>query len=147
MDKMRAMELVLEAKSMKGLTFSEIAEAVDRHTVWTTSALLGQQQMSMTEADAVVDLLGLDMDVARALQAPADKGSLDGPVPTDPLIHRFHEIVQVYGTTLRSVIQEEFGDGLMSSTDFRIDVERIADPAGDRVRVILDGRFEPYRKW
>ncbi|GAB2866046.1 cyanase [Actinocorallia aurea] len=147
MDKMRAMELVLEAKARKGLTFSEIAEAVDRHTVWTTSALLGQQQMSMSEADAVVDLLGLDMDVARALQAPADKGSLPAPVPTDPLIHRFHEIVQVYGTTLKAVIQEEFGDGVMSSTDFRIDVQRIADPDGDRVRVTLDGRFEPFRKW
>ncbi|MDX6739517.1 cyanase [Actinocorallia sp. A-T 12471] len=147
MDKMRAMELILEAKARKGLTFSEIAEAVDQHTVWTTSALLGQQQMSMAEADAVVDLLGLDIDVARALQSPADKGSLPAGVPTDPLIHRFHEIVQVYGTTLKSIICEEFGDGLMSSTDFRLDIERVADPAGDRVRVTLDGRFEPYRKW
>lgn len=147
MEKMRAMELILEAKARKGLTFSEIAEAVDQHTVWTTSALLGQQQMSMTEADAVVDLLGLDVEVARALQQPSMKGSLDGPVPTDPLIYRFYEIVQVYGSTLKSLIHEEFGDGIMSAIDFRMDIERVAHPQGDRVKIILDGKFLPYRKW
>lgn len=147
MDKMRAMELILEAKAKKGLTFSEIAEAVDQHTVWTTSALLGQQQMSMREADAVVDLLGLDLEVARALQRPAHKGSVGAQVPADPVIHRFYEIVQVYGTTLKALIHEEFGDGVMSSVDFKLDITRVPDEEGDRVKVVLDGRFEPYRKW
>ena len=145
MDKMRAMELILEAKAKKGLTFSEIAEAMDRHTVWATSALLGQQQMSMREADAVVDLLGLDVEVARALQRPANKGPQE--TPTDPVIHRFHEIVQIYGTTLKALIHEEFGDGVMSSVDFKLDITRVADGEGDRIKVVLDGRFVPYRKW
>jgi cyanate lyase len=147
MDKTRATELILEAKAKRGLTFSEIAEAVDRHTVWTTSALLGQQQMSMREADAVVDLLGLDTDVARALQQPAHKGPGDLRAPTDPVIHRFHEIVQVYGDTLKALIHEEFGDGVMSSVDFTLDVVRVPDENGDRVRVVMDGRFVPYTKW
>jgi cyanate lyase len=146
MDKMRAMELILAAKAMKGLTFSEIAEAVDQHTVWTTSALLGQQQMSMKEADALVDLLGLDIEVARALQAAPMRGAAE-PVPVDPLIYRFHEINQVYGTTLKALIHEEFGDGIMSAIDFQMDIERVPDPAGDRVKVTLNGKFLPYRKW
>ena len=146
MDKMRAMELILAAKTIKGLTFSEIAEAVDQHTVWTTSALLGQQQMSMKEADAIVDLLGLDIEVARALQDAPMRGTAE-PVPADPLIYRFYEINQVYGTTLKALINEEFGDGIMSAIDFQMDIERVPDPAGDRVKVTLNGKFLPYRKW
>ncbi|MEO5875313.1 MAG: cyanase, partial [Streptosporangiaceae bacterium] len=74
------------------------------------------------------------------------RGSAE-PVPADPLIYRFHEINQVYGTTLKALIHEEFGDGIMSAVDFRMDVERVPDAAGDRVRVTLDGKFLPYRRW
>jgi cyanate lyase len=147
MDKQSATEAILAAKEKKGLTFAKIAEAVGRHPVWTTSALLGQQQMSEKEAAAVIALLDLSDEVATALQRFPDKGSLPGPVPTDPLIYRFHEIVQVYGTTLKALIHEEFGDGIMSAIDFEMDIDRIPDPKGDRVKVTLNGKFLPYRKW
>jgi cyanate lyase len=75
------------------------------------------------------------------------KGSLDAAVPTDPLIYRFYELVQVYGTTLKALIHEEFGDGIMSAIDFEMRLERTADPHGDRVRIVMDGKFLPYKKW
>jgi cyanate lyase len=147
MNKQSATEAVLAAKEEKGLTFARIAEAVGRSPVWTTSAILGQQQMSDKEAAEVVALLDLPAGVATALRRFPDKGSLPGPVPTDPLIYRFHEIVQVYGTTLKALIHEEFGDGIMSAIDFEMDIERVPDPKGDRVKVTLNGKFLPYRKW
>ncbi|MFD0854641.1 cyanase [Actinomadura adrarensis] len=147
MEKQSATEAILAAKEEKGLTFAQIAEAVGRHPVWTTSALLGQQQMSEKEAAAVAAVLDLPDEVAAQLQRFPTKGSLPETVPTDPLIYRFHEIVQVYGTTLKALIHEEFGDGIMSAIDFEMDIERVPDPKGDRVKVTLNGKFLPYRKW
>jgi cyanate lyase len=142
-----ATERIVAAREAAGLSWHAIAEHIGRHPVWTTSALLGQQRMDAAEADAVVELLGLDVDVSAALQQQPSKGSLDPTVPTDPLIYRFYEIVQVYGTTLKALIEEEFGDGIMSAIDFEMHLERKADPKGDRVVVTLDGKFLPYRKW
>jgi cyanate lyase len=142
-----ATERILAAKEARGISFGAIAEHVGRHPVWTASALLGQQRMDPAEADAVTELLGLDADVSAALQRQPSKGSLDPTVPTDPLIYRFYEIVQVYGTTLKALIEEEFGDGIMSAIDFEMHLERRPDPKGDRVVVTLDGKFLPYRKW
>src|SRR5258708_3447037 len=105
---------ILAAKASKGLTWQQIADAAGRHVVWTTSALLGQQTMSADEAGKVVKLLGLGQDVQAALRDFAMKGSLPQSPPTDPLIYRFHEIIQVYGTTLKAIIHEQFGDGIMS---------------------------------
>ena len=140
-------ETVLAAKLAKRLTWKELAAACGRSEVWTTSALLGQQAMGAEEAAAVAQLLGLGEEEVTLLQVPPSKGSLGATTSTDPLIYRFHEIVQVYGTTIKELIHENFGDGIMSAIDFEMRVERIPDPKGDRVKVIMHGKFLPYRKW
>jgi len=138
---------ILAAKQLKGLTFEAIAKAVGRHKVWVTSALLGQSTMSAEEAQKAVAVLGLEPDVALALQEMPSKGSVGQTVPVDPLIYRFHEITQVYGTTLKAIIHEMFGDGIMSAIDFTLDVQKQEDPKGDRVVVTMNGKFLPYKKW
>ena len=142
---------IIAAKKQKGLTFEEIAKAVGRHKVWVTAALMGQATMSKEEAEKAVSILGLGEGVASAvaaaLQEPPMKGSLENTVPVDPLIYRFHEITQVYGTTIKAIIHEMFGDGIMSAIDFEIDIQKKEDPKGDRVVVTLNGKFLPYRKW
>lgn len=142
-----ATALILEAKSRKGVTFEQIGKAVGRHKVWVTSALLGQSTMSAEEATKAVGILGLGVEVAAALQEIPSKGSVGQPVPVDPLIYRFHEITQVYGTTLKAIIHEMFGDGIMSAIDFELDVQKKEDPKGDRVVVTMNGKFLPYKKW
>lgn len=143
----QATERILEAKRLKGLTFEQIAMAVHRHKVWVTAALFGQAPMSRDEAHAAVELLGLGPDVAEALQQIPMKGALDSTVPVDPLIYRFHEITQVYGTTIKAIIHEMFGDGIMSAIDFEMDIQKKEDPKGDRVVITYNGKFLPYRKW
>jgi cyanate lyase len=135
------------AREEAGVTWRALAEAVGRSPEWTTAALLGQGTLNGEQAAAVVEALGLGDDVARALQRPPHKGSLETTVPTDPLIYRFHEITQVYGTTIKELIHEEFGDGIMSAIDFEMTIARRPDPKGDRVVVTLDGKFLPYRTW
>ncbi|WP_342505692.1 cyanase [Sporosarcina sp. FSL K6-2383] len=142
-----ATEVILLAKRDKGLTFDEIAAVVGRHPVWTASAIMGQASMSAEEADKLVNLLELDASVSTSLQQIPLKGSLDESIPVDPLLYRFHEILQVYGTTIKGVIHEKFGDGIMSAIDFTMDIDKKEDPAGDRVVVTLDGKFLPYKKW
>lgn len=121
-----------------------VIEAIDRPLAWTTVALLGQHQMTADQADAAVALLDLGDDVREALQLQPTRGSLDAPVPTDPTIYRFYELLQVYGPTIKELIHEKFGDGIMSAINFRLDVARVPDPARDRV-VTLDGKFLPYQ--
>ena len=142
---------ILAAKQAKGLSWEEIAKAVGRHPVWTTAALLGQHPMSPEEAQKAVKVLGLGEDVVSAvvsaLQEFPMRGSLESAVPVDSLIYRFYEIIQVYGTTLKAIIHEKFGDGILSAIDFEMDIQKKEDPKGDRVVVTLNGKFLPYRKW
>ena len=147
MTRQEATNLILEAKRAKNLTFAGIAEVVKRDKVWTTAALLGQASMSKDEAAAAVNHLGLPSEVGTLLQECPMKGSLDTTVPVDPLIYRLHEVTQVYGTTIKALIHEMFGDGIMSAIDFELDIERVPDPHGDRVKVTYSGKFLPYRKW
>jgi cyanate lyase len=142
-----ATRFILEAKQAKGLTFEAIARAVGRHVVWTTAALLGQASMSKEEAHSAIQVLGLEQDVALALQSFPMKGSLEASVPVDPLLYRLHEITQVYGTTIKAIIHEMFGDGIMSAIDFELSIGRVPDPHGERVKVTYNGKFLPYRKW
>lgn len=142
-----ATERILAAKKEKGVTFEAVAKAVGRHKVWVTSALMGQATMSAEEAQKAVAVLGLGADVASALQDIPSKGSVGETVPVDPLIYRFHEITQVYGTTLKALIHEMFGDGIMSAIDFEMDIQKKEDPKGDRVVVTMNGKFLPYKKW
>lgn len=138
---------ILAAKLAKGLTWEHLAQAVGQSKVWATAALLGQMQMSNEEAKAVAGLLDLDeMETALLATCPS-RGSLGREVPTDALIYRFYEIIQVYGTTLKAVIEEEFGDGIMSAIDFSMTVERVPDPNGDRVKVTMNGKFLPYKRY
>ena len=141
-----ATEQILMAKKKYDLTFEDIAQKVGRHKVWTTAALLGQHPMSPEEADVVVDLLELEPEVAEALQEIPLRGSLDSDVPVDPTIYRIHEITQVYGTTIKALIHEEFGDGIMSAINFKMNIEKVEDLEGERVRITYEGKFLPY-KW
>ncbi len=147
MTRTEATTQILAAKQAKGLTFETIATAVGRHKVWVTAALMGQATMSADEANAAARVLGLGPEVAEALQDIPLKGSLENPVPVDPLLYRFHEITQVYGTTIKALIHEMCGDGIMSAIDFEMDIQKVEDPKGDRVIVTYNGKFLPYKKW
>jgi cyanate lyase len=145
MTKQEAAATVRAAKVQLGLTWAQIAEAVGRPVAWTTTALLGQHPMSEQEASGAAALLELDKATEAALRLQPTRGALDAPVPTDPTIYRFYEVLQVYGPTIKELIHEEFGDGIMSAINFRMDIAREADPAGDRVVVTLNGKFLPYQ--
>jgi cyanate lyase len=142
-----ATQQILAAKQERGLTFTAIAQELGRSKEWATAALLGQAAMNAEEAESVINMLELDGAVAQALQEYPMKGSLPDSVPVDPLIYRFHEITQVYGTTLKALIHEMFGDGIMSAIDFTMSIEKVEDPKGDRVKVTYNGKFLPYKKW
>ncbi|HUY52782.1 MAG TPA: cyanase [Streptosporangiaceae bacterium] len=142
--KKEAAEAVRAAKARLGLTWAQLAEAVGRPVAWTTSALLGQQPMSAAEAEAAGSVLDLDADVRQALQLQPTRGALESVVPADPTMYRFYEVLLVYGPTIKELIHEQFGDGIMSAINFRLDVSRVPHPAGDRVLVTLDGKFLPY---
>jgi len=137
----------LTTKLKKGLTWAQIAKEVGRSPVWTTAALLGQMTMNREEAQQAAKLLGLTDDEMALLQVVPMRGSLDSAVPVDPTIYRFHELVQVYGTTWKELIHEEFGDGIMSAIDYEMSLERMPDPKGDRVKIVMHGKFLPYRKY
>jgi len=139
-------EQLLRAKKQKGLTFADLEQVLGRDEVWIAALFYGQASASEDEAQKLVSALGLGPDIAEALTECPLKGL--GPiVPTDPLIYRFYEIMQVYGMPLKAVIHEKFGDGIMSAIDFNMDVDREEDPKGDRVRITMSGKFLPYKKW
>ncbi|WP_297391678.1 cyanase [Acidiferrobacter sp.] len=140
-------ERIIEAKREKGLSFKTLAERVGRSEVWTTAALLGQMGMGEAEAAAAAQALGLDARAQALLCECPTKGSLNPLVPVDPLLYRFYEILQVYGTTIKALIHEKCGDGIMSAIDFEMAIERVADPKGDRIKVTMNGKFLPYRVW
>ena len=139
---------ILAAKLAKGLTWKEIVDEIGGGTaVYLTAALIGQMKLRPEQADRAARLFDLDDDEKRLLQEIPYRGSLPTTVPTDPLIYRFYELVQVYGTTWKELIQEEFGDGIMSAIDFDMTIERQPDPKGDRVKLILSGKFVPYKEY
>jgi len=143
--KHEAADAVRAATVRLGLSWAQLADTVGEPVAWTVSELLGQQPMTREQAANAVQALGLGEDVRDALELQPTRGALDAPVPADPTIYRFYEIVQVYGPTIKELIHEEFGDGIMSAINFRFDVKRVPDPAGDRVVVTLDGKFLPYQ--
>jgi cyanate lyase len=138
-------QAVLDAKTRLGLTWAQLAETIDAPLAWVTSALLGQHPMSKAQAETAAQVLELGDDVVAALQAQPTRGALEDVVPTDPTIYRFYEVLQVYGPTIKELIHEKFGDGIMSAINFKIDVDRREDPAGERVVVTLDGKYLKYQ--
>ena len=142
-------EVLLDAKEEKGLTFEELGKKVGRSEVWVAALLYGQMQATSEEAGKIVGALGLEEDQEAFeyfLTSFPNKG-LGPVVPTDPLIYRLYEITQVFGYPFKSVVHEKFGDGIMSAIDFSFHVEKEEDPNGDRVKVIMSGKFLPYKKF
>ena len=140
-------ELIVAARLRQGRSWADVAAAVGASKEWVTAACLGQMAFSEAQAATVVELFDLPGEAQPLLTASPYRGSLPTAVPTDPLIYRFYELVSVYGTTFKALIDEEFGDGIMSAIDFSMDVSRQADPAGDRVQIVMSGKFLPYRTY
>lgn len=135
---------IVAARLAKGLTWQQLAEAVDKPLVWTIAALQGQHPIPVDTSRTLVALLGLDESVVPVLAAVPMRGGLPTAVPTDPTIYRFYEALQVYGGAIKELIHEEFGDGIMSAINFSVDVKRKPHPDGERVVVTFDGKFLPY---
>jgi cyanate lyase len=144
MTKSEAAEHIVAARIRKGLTWGGIAEEIDAPVVWCVAALLGQHPVPAAQAQRVCALLDLDPSIAESLQLQPARG-LDPALLSDPTIYRFHEALAVYGPALKELIHEEFGDGIMSAINFKVDIARRADPDGDRVVVTFDGKFLDYR--
>jgi cyanate lyase len=137
---------LLEAKRKKKLSFSDLGKAIGHDEVWAAAVIYRQASADEEDAKKLASTLGLGGEIANELAQCPTKGL--GPiVPTDPLIYRFYEIMQVYGMPMKAVIHEKFGDGIMSAIDFSVHVDREADPKGDRVKVTMSGKFLPYKKF
>jgi cyanate lyase len=137
-------EQIVAARLAKGLTWQQLADAIDKPVVWTTSALLGQHPIPTESARTLVDMLGLDESTVPVLAAVPTRGGLSTAVPTDPTIYRFYEALQVYGGAIKELVHEQFGDGIMSAINFSVNFEKKQHPGGDRVVVTFDGKFLPY---
>ncbi|HZY16972.1 MAG TPA: cyanase [Ramlibacter sp.] len=140
-------EKIISAKVSRGITWEEVASKVGQSKEWTTALCLGQMTATAEQARTIGEIFGLGGEEQKWLQVVPYKGSLPTQVPTDPLIYRWYEIVSVYGTTIKALIHEEFGDGIMSAIDFSMDITREPDPKGDRVNVVLSGKFLPYKTY
>ena len=140
-------DLIYAAKISKGIKWADVADKLMLSKEWTTAACLGQMTLTKAQAELVGKIFGLPAQAVLLLQVVPYKGSLPSAVPTDPLIYRWYEIVNVYGTTIKELIHEEFGDGIMSAIDFSMDIKREPDPKGDRVHVVLSGKFLPYKTY
>lgn len=140
-------QMILAAKVRKGIKWSQVAEAISLSKEWTTAGCLGQMTFDKTQAEVLGKLFDLPDEAVAWLQIVPFKGSLPTAIPTDPLIYRWYELVNVYGTTIKELIHEEFGDGIMSAIDFSMDIQRQEDPKGDRVNVVLSGKFLPYKSY
>ena len=141
-------ETILDAKRRKGLSWKQIANAAGPGSpILYTAALLGQMTLTKTEAENASRLLSLSEAEAAMLTETPWRGSLPTVPPSDPLVYRFYELVQTYGTTWKALIEEEFGDGIMSAIDFDMEIGREANPKGDRVRVTMSGKFLPYKRY
>jgi cyanate lyase len=138
---------LLAAKQRLGLSFAALGEQLGADEVWVAALLYGQATATAEQAATLLQALELEASLASQLTRYPVKGALDPVLPTDPLLYRFYEILQVYGLPLKDVIQEKFGDGIMSAIDFTLQVEKVEDPKGDRVKVTMNGKFLPYKVW
>jgi cyanate lyase len=138
---------IIAAKVRQGLKWADVAAKVGLSKEWVTAACLGQMTLNAEQAAVIGEIFSLTEQERKWLTVVPYKGSLPSIVPTDPLIYRFYELVNVYGTTIKELIHEEFGDGIMSAIDFTMDLKREADPKGDRVRIVMSGKFLPYKTY
>jgi cyanate lyase len=140
-------EMIVAARIKKGVKWADVAKKVGLSKEWVTAGCLGQMTFDAAQAKAIGKIFDLPPEAVRLLQVVPYKGSLPTAVPTDPLIYRFYELVSVYGTTFKELIHEEFGDGIMSAIDFNMDLKREPDPKGDRVKIVMSGKFLPYKTY
>jgi cyanate lyase len=137
---------LLAAKQAKGLSFADLEAPLGKSEVWIAALFYGQASATAEEATTLLNALGLGLDLLPELVSFPVKG-LGPVVPTDPLLYRFYEIIQVYGMPMKAIIHEKFGDGIMSAIDFTLDIDKIEDPKGDRVKITFNGKFLGYKKW
>jgi len=140
-------KMIMAKKVVNEITWQDVAEKVGQSKEWTTAACLGQMAFDKEQAETVGEIFELSSEAVAWLQIAPYKGSLPTAVPTDPLIYRWYEVVNVYGSTIKELIHEEFGDGIMSAIDFSMDIKREEDPNGDRVNIVLSGKFLPYKTY
>ena len=140
-------EQIISAKVTKGLKWADVAAQLGLSKEWVTSGCLGQMAFDKAQAEKLGEIFGLSDEAVAWLQIVPYKGSLPTAVPTDPLIYRWYEVVSVYGSTIKELIHEEFGDGIMSAIDFSMDIQRESHENGDRVNVVLSGKFLPYKSY
>lgn len=138
-------QLILAAKVRRAIQWKDVAIALGQSKEWVTAACLGQMTLNKQQAEIIGQIFELPDEAIAWLQIVPHKGSLTTAVPSDPLIYRLYEIINVYGTTIKELIHEEFGDGIMSAIDFSMDLQRETDPHGDRVNIVLSGKFLPYK--
>lgn len=137
---------LLEIKARKDLSFAQLTEGTGLSLAYVTAALLGQHPLPADAAKVIGKHLDLDDGTIARLQTIPLRGSLPGGVPTDPTIYRFYEMVQIYGTTLKAIVHEQFGDGIISAINFKLDIKKVEDPeGGSRAVITLDGKFLPYK--
>lgn len=147
MDRSEVTKKILSAKVINKMSWKHIADRIGQSKEWTTAAMLGQMTLNAQQAGVAKELFGLTDEETAWLQIAPYKGSLPTQIPADPLIYRWYEIVSVYGSTIKELIHEEFGDGIMSAIDFSMNIQREPDPKGDRVNVVLSGKFLPYKMY
>ena len=140
-------EMIVTQKLRKKLKWPQLAEQIGMSKEWVTAGCLGQMTFTAAQAATLGKLFDLPDEAVKLLQVVPYKGSLPTAVPTDPLIYRFYELINVYGTTFKELIHEEFGDGIMSAIDFKMDLTREPDPKGDRVNITMSGKFLPYKMY
>src|SRR5471032_201117 len=137
---------ILDAKARKNLSWQDLTDGTGLSLAFVTAALLGQHPLPKDAADVVCDKLGLDQDASRLLQTVPLRGSFPGGVPTDPTMYRFYEMLQVYGSTLKALVHEQFGDGIISAINFKLDIKKVQDPdGGSRAVITLDGKYLPTK--
>ena len=147
MNRLEVTEKIIAAKITQGLKWADVAEKVGLSKEWVTAACLGQMTLNAEQAEVVGEFFGLSKEERKWLMVVPYKGSLPTAVPTDPLIYRFYELISVYGTTFKELIHEEFGDGIMSAIDFKMDLTREPNAAGDRVNIQMSGKFLGYKTY
>ncbi len=147
MNRLEVTEKIIATKVSQGLKWCDVAEQVGLSKEWVTAGCLGQMQFNAEQAAVVARIFGLTEEETKWLMVVPYKGSLPTSVPTDPLIYRFYELVSVYGTTFKELIHEEFGDGIMSAIDFKMDLQREPNPHGDRVSITMSGKYLAYKSY
>jgi len=140
-------DMIMSVKIQKRIKWADVAPKLKLSKEWVTAACLGQMALTNAQAKLVAKIFSLPPEAIPVLEAVPYKGSLPTSVPTDPLIYRFYELISVYGTTFKELIHEEFGDGIMSAIDFKMDMQRQNDPNGDRVQIVMSGKFLPYKTY